>query len=35
VIAKLPDELIGADHALISVTANSQSSNQVSIAMSP
>ena len=35
VIAKLPDELIGANQALISVTANNQSSNQVSVSISP
>ena len=35
VIAKLPDELLGADQALISVTAHNQSSNQVSVSISP
>ncbi len=35
VIAKLPDELLGASQALISVTANNQSSNQVSVSISP
>ena len=35
VIAKLPDELIGAGRALISVTAHSQTSNQVSVSISP
>ena len=35
VIAKLPDELIGAGQALISVTAHSQTSNQVSVSISP
>ena len=35
VIAKLPDELLGADHAVISVTAHNQSSNQVSVSISP
>src|SRR5260370_42576087 len=37
VIAKLPDELLGANQALISVTAtaNNQSSNQVSVSISP
>src|SRR5947209_4186967 len=35
VIAKLPDELLGADQALISVTAHSQTSNQVSVSISP
>jgi len=35
VIAKLPDELSGADQALISVTAHNQSSNQVSVSISP
>ena len=35
VIAKLPNELLGADQARISVTAHSQSSNQVSVSLSP
>jgi beta-glucanase (GH16 family) len=35
VIARLPDELLGADHALISVTAHNQSSNQVLVSLSP
>ncbi len=35
VIARLPDELAGAGEALVSVTANNQSSNQVSISISP
>ena len=35
VIAKLPDELLGADQALISVTAHNQSSNQVTVSISP
>src|SRR5437588_10817985 len=35
VIAKLPDELIGAGQALISVTAHNQTSNQVSVSISP
>jgi hypothetical protein len=35
VIAKLPDELIGANQALISVTAHNQSSNQVAVSISP
>jgi len=35
VIAKLPDELLGADQALISVTAHNQSSNKVSVSISP
>ncbi|MDX6306821.1 MAG: hypothetical protein QOI77_3790 [Blastocatellia bacterium] len=35
VIAKLPDQLIGTDQALISVTAHNQSSNQVSVSLSP
>ena len=35
VIAKLPDELLGAGQALISVTAHNQSSNQVSVSISP
>jgi beta-glucanase (GH16 family) len=35
VIVKLPDNLLGANQALISVTANSQSSNQVSVSLSP
>jgi hypothetical protein len=35
VIAKLPDELLGADQAVISVTAHNQSSNQVSVSISP
>ena len=35
VIAKLPDELLGANQALISVTANNQSSNQVSVSILP
>jgi hypothetical protein len=35
VIAKLPDDLIGADQALISVTAHNQSSNQVSVSIVP
>lgn len=35
VVAKLPDELLGADQALISVTAHSQSSNQVTVSISP
>jgi beta-glucanase (GH16 family) len=35
VIAKLPDQLLGADQALISVTAHGQSSNQVSVSLSP
>ena len=35
VIAKLPDTLLGPDQALISVTAHNQSSNQVSVSLSP
>lgn len=35
VVAKLPDELSGADQALISVIANNQSSNQVAVSISP
>jgi beta-glucanase (GH16 family) len=35
VIVKLPEELLGADQALISVTAHGQSSNQVSVSMAP
>ncbi|MDQ6651893.1 MAG: glycoside hydrolase family 16 protein [Acidobacteriota bacterium] len=35
VIAKLPDDLLSANQALISVTANNQSSNQVSVSLSP
>jgi beta-glucanase (GH16 family) len=35
VIAKLPDELLSSNQALISVTAHNQSSNQVSISLSP
>ena len=35
VIAKLPDTLIGTDQALISVSAHNQSSNQVSVSLSP
>jgi beta-glucanase (GH16 family) len=35
VIVKLPDELLGASQALISVTANNQTSNQVSVSISP
>ena len=35
VIAKLPDELLGANQALVSVTARNQSSNQVSVSISP
>jgi beta-glucanase (GH16 family) len=35
VIAKLPDELSSADQALISVAARGQSSNQVSVSLSP
>jgi beta-glucanase (GH16 family) len=35
VIAKLPDQLLGADQALISVAAHGQSSNQVSVSLSP
>ena len=35
VIAKLPDELSGADQALISVTAHNQSSNQVAVSLAP
>ena len=35
VIAKLPDELLGANQALISVTAHNQASNQVSVSISP
>lgn len=35
VIAKLPDELLGADQALISVSAHNQTSNQVSVSISP
>ena len=35
VIARLPDELLGADQALISVTAHNQSSNQVLVSLSP
>src|SRR5207237_568264 len=35
VVAKLPDELTGAAQALISVNAHSQTSNQVSVAISP
>jgi hypothetical protein len=35
VIAKLPDDLLGANQAVISVTAHNQSSNQVSVSISP
>jgi beta-glucanase (GH16 family) len=35
VIAKLPDELIGAGQVLISITAHNQTSNQVSVSISP
>jgi len=35
VIAKLPDELLGADQAFISVTAHLQSSNTVLVSLSP
>jgi beta-glucanase (GH16 family) len=35
VIAKLPDELLGANQALISVTAHNQSSNQVAVSLAP
>jgi beta-glucanase (GH16 family) len=35
VIARLPDELSGADQALISLTAHNQSSNQVSVSIAP
>src|SRR5258708_38708990 len=35
VIAKLPEELLSADHALVSVTAYSQSSNQVLVEIAP
>lgn len=35
VVAKLPDELLGADQALISVTAHNQSSNQVAVSICP
>jgi beta-glucanase (GH16 family) len=35
VIAKLPDELTGAGQVLMSVNAHSQTSNQVSVAISP
>src|SRR6266851_965560 len=35
VIAKLPDELLGANQALISVTAHNESSNQVTVSISP
>jgi beta-glucanase (GH16 family) len=35
VIAKFPDELLGADQTLVSVTARNQSSNQVSISIAP
>jgi beta-glucanase (GH16 family) len=35
VIAKLPDELLGADQAVVSVTAHNQTSNQVSVSISP
>jgi hypothetical protein len=35
VIAKLPDELTGAGQVLISVNAHSQTSSQVSVAISP
>jgi beta-glucanase (GH16 family) len=35
VIAKMPDELLGANQALISVTAQNQSSNQVLVSISP
>ena len=33
VVAKLPDELTGVDHALITVTAHGQASNQVSVSL--
>jgi len=35
VIAKLPDDLLGANQAVISVNAHNQSSNQVSVSISP
>src|SRR5207302_347462 len=35
VIAKLPDELANTDHALISVAAHNQLSNQVLVSLSP
>jgi beta-glucanase (GH16 family) len=35
VIAKLPDELLSANHALISVTAHNQPSNSVLVSLSP
>lgn len=35
VIAKLPDELLGANQALISVSAHNQSSNQVAVSLAP
>ena len=35
VIARLPDELLTADQALISVTAHNQLSNQVAVSISP
>jgi hypothetical protein len=35
VIAKLPDDLLGANQALISVTAHNQSSNSVKVSLSP
>jgi beta-glucanase (GH16 family) len=35
VITKLPDQLLGADQALFSVAAHGQSSNQVSVSLSP
>jgi hypothetical protein len=35
VITKLPDELLNANQALISVTARGQASNQVSVSLSP
>jgi len=35
VIAKLPDDLLSANQALISVTAHNQQSNQVLVSLSP
>jgi len=35
IVAKLPDELLNANQALITVTAHNQSSNQVAVSISP
>ncbi len=35
VVAKLPDDLLSADQALVTLTAHGQSSNQVSVSLSP